>query len=220
MKTPDSVRRCAVTALALLFVLPLAGCGGSDESAAPPPAPPPPALPPLAAASSLDDNRQIGDLFWPDGDTATGAQGQVVEGLSCGATVTTYHVHAHLSIFLDGRALAIPANIGIIAATATQAACTYFVHTHDRSGKVHLEGPAPATFTLGQFSAIWGQPLSSDNVAGLTGRPVAIYISDNGGAVTQYTGDPAAIELTSHREITIQVGAPIAQVPNYTWTGS
>jgi hypothetical protein len=38
--------------------------------------------------------------------------------------------------------------------------------------------------------------------------------------VTENTGDWSAIELTSHRTITIQVGTDIAEVPNITWSGS
>jgi hypothetical protein len=74
-------------------------------------------------------------------------------------------------------------------------------------------------FTLGQLFSIWGQPLSSSDVAGLTGMPVVVYVTDN-GTVTQNTGDWSAIELRSHRLITIQVGTAITQIPNYTWTGN
>jgi hypothetical protein len=210
-------RRSALAALALLFVLP--GCGGSDD-AAPTSSPAiAPAIPPLALPSALDDNRQIGEVFWPNGATATGGNGQPVGGLACGAVDTTFHVHAHLSIFLNGRALAIPANVGIVAATPERGACVYLLHTHDLSGKLHLEGPAPTTYTLGQFFAVWGQTLSRNDVAGITSLPVVIYVTDNNRDVAVFTGDPAAIELKSHREITIQIGSPIAQIPNYTWSG-
>ena len=44
------------------------------------------------------------------------------------------------------------------------------------------------------------------------------HVVDN-GVVTENTGDWSAIELTSHRTITIQVGTDIAEVPNVTWSG-
>jgi hypothetical protein len=94
----------------------------------------------------------------------------------------------------------------------------YTLHTHDHSGKLHVEAAAPATFTLGQIFRIWGQPLGPDNVAGLTGKPIVVYVTDNNGVVTEATGDWNDIELLSHREITIQVGTPITEIPNYTWT--
>ena len=32
------------------------------------------------------------------------------------------------------------------------------------------------------------------------------------------TRDGHAIELKSHREITIQIGTPITEIPNFTWS--
>ena len=175
-------------------------------------------LPPLSTTPiSLDDRHQVGDSHWPDGDSADGGQGQPVAGLKCDVTSEAYHLHSHLSIYLDDRALAIPSNIGIVQISSTSH-CNYTVHTHDSSGIVHVEAPAAGTFTLGQFFALWGQPLSFDNVAGNPGMPVVVYVTDN-NLVTQYTGDLAAIELLSHREITIQIGTPISEIPYYTWTG-
>jgi hypothetical protein len=45
-----------------------------------------------------------------------------------------------------------------------------------------------------------------------------VYVTDNNGVVTLAAGDWKEIELLSHREITIQVGTPIDQIPNYTWS--
>ena len=184
----------------------------------PTPPPPAPVLPPLAPVIvDLNDNHQVGIRHWPDGDTATGAQGQPVGTFECFPTMPdTYHVHTHLSIFLDGVALAVPADVGIVGEN-TPTECFYPVHTHDRSGKIHIEAAAPGLFTLGQFFAIWGQPLGPDNVAGLTGKPIVIYVTDQNGVVTQAAGNWGGLELLSHREITIQVGPPVAEIPNYTW---
>jgi len=104
---------------------------------APTPAPTPqpaPVLPPLAPVIvDLNDNHQVGIRHWPDGDTATGAQGQPIGTFECFPTMPdTYHVHTHLSIFLDGVALAVPADVGIVGEN-TPTECFYPVHTHDRS---------------------------------------------------------------------------------------
>jgi len=192
---------------------------------APAPAPsPPPApattVPPLSpVVIDLNDNHRVGIKQWPDGDTDVGAHGEVVDGLECFPgehPSQNYHVHSHLSIFLDGVGLSVPADIGIVQLTPTTE-CSYTTHTHDHSGKLHIEAAAPATFTLGTFFKIWGEPLGPDNVAGLTGKPIVVYVTDNNGVVTEATGDWHAIELISHREITIQVGTPITEIPNYTW---
>lgn len=142
----------------------------------------------------------------------------------------TYHVHAHLSIFLDGQQLAIPAAIGIKNPTfqskaewpdgfAVYGDCHYSMHTHDTSGKLHLEAPAATTFTLGQVFQLWGQPLSYSNIAGITGYPVVVYVND-GTHLRRYSGDLDAIELAPDREITIQIGAPLQQIPTYDWANS
>ena len=169
---------------------------------------------------NLDDNHQVGVGYWPDHDTATGGQGQQVGKYVCWPTwpPETYHVHSHLSIFLDGQALAIPDDIGVVRTPGTNNYCYYTLHTHDRSGKLHVEAPAPEFYTLGDLFQIWGQPLQSDNLAGITGKPIVIYITDQNGVVTLADGDWKNIELLSHREITIQVGTKIAEIPNYFWS--
>ncbi|MEO8019323.1 MAG: hypothetical protein ABI769_16050, partial [Pseudomonadota bacterium] len=189
---------------------------------APAPAPAPiSTVPPLSATIvSLSDNHAVGVAHWSDGNTATGASGQPIGALECLATMPeNYHVHSHLSIFLDGVALAVPAELGIVQTTPTTE-CFYSIHTHDKSGKLHIEAAAPGTFTLGQLFTIWGQPLDSTNVAGLTGMPVRVFVTDNNGIVTESTSNWGDIELTSHREVTIQVGTAIAEVPNFTWNGN
>jgi predicted small lipoprotein YifL len=211
----------------------LTGCGGGGSSDTPPaqanepppapPPPPPPAPDPVPPLSSvvvnLDDNHAVGAVHWSDGNTAAGGQGQVVQGLEClPSMIETYHVHTHVSIFLDGVALAFPADIGI-APLQPSGRCFYSIHTHDLSGKIHVEGPAPGTFTLGQLFAIWGQPLETTDVAGLTGKPIVVYSTEQ-STVTRVSGDWKAIELTSHKEITIQIGTPIAEIPNFTWSAN
>lgn len=106
--------------------------------------------------------------------------------------------------------LAIPERIGLVSG------CTYDLHTHDATGIIHVESPAYKRFTLGQLFAVWGQPLTYSNVAGITGMPVKIYVND-GSDLREHTGDPGDIELTSRRSITIVVGTPVATIPSYTW---
>jgi hypothetical protein len=167
---------------------------------------------------SITDNHQIGVDHWSAGDTATGAQGQTMQGLDCLVSMPeTYHVHTHVSIFLNGEALSVPQEIGIVPQGTGE--CFYSIHTHDRSGKIHIEAAAAGTFTLGQLFAIWGQPLTNTNIAGMTGLPVSVYVTDN-GVVTEATDNWTAIELKSHREITIAVGTPITEIPNITWNGN
>lgn len=217
MTTDDRDRLAIIrTRLTPLFLFALAACGGGGGGGSPAPAPTP-ALPTIAAAVDLNDNHQVGTSFWPNGDTVNGGQGATVEGIPCGPLVETYHIHSHLSVIVNGQARSIPASIGIVDNGTTD--CHYQLHTHDLSGKLHVEAPAAATFTLGQLFSIWGQPLTRDNVAGITGLPVEVFITE-GGTVTRYSGDPKEIELKSHRHIAIQIGSDIAQVPFFTWSAN
>ncbi|HEX5046102.1 MAG TPA: hypothetical protein VFX89_03195 [Gammaproteobacteria bacterium] len=165
------------------------------------------------------DGQTIGDQHWADGDTTDGGTGQDVMGLSCGNMAENYHVHFHLSIILNGGALTVPSHIGIVETSATSE-CFYSLHTHDASGKIHVEAPAERVFTLGQLFAIWGQPLARDNVAGMPGLPVKAYVVESGDtAATEYTGELAALELGSHRDVTLQIGTPVSAIPTFTWIG-
>jgi hypothetical protein len=151
----------------------------------------------------------FGVPVWPNGNAAAGGQGAPIADVNC-AKSEEYHIHSHLTIIRDGQPLAIPANAGIVPG------CTYDLHTHDSTGIIHVESPAPRRFTLGQFFAVWGQPLSLSNVAGLTGQPIAVYINDAGN-FRQYTGDPREIEFAAHREITFVVGAAPSEIPAFVW---
>jgi hypothetical protein len=190
----------------------LTACGGGGGGAAPAPATPAPAvtvMPVLAGpAVALGSGATIGTVTWPDGNAAAGGHGATVGGVNCLVT-EEYHIHAHLSILKDGQALAVPARIGLDG-------CAYELHTHDASGVIHVETSAYRPFTLGQFFAVWGQPLTTSNVAGITGLPVKVYTSD-GSSVSEYTGDPASLVMSNHQAITIVLGAVPKQLPTYTW---
>lgn len=219
-----------------LLAVSLVGCGGGGGGSSPPPAssPPPPTVPPpppppsesedpLPPVSSsvidISSNPRVGVAHWEEGSTSSGGQGQEVAGLAClDVMPEDYHVHTHLSIFLNGESLSVPEDIGIYRFEADNN-CYYTIHTHDHSGKLHVEAAAPGTFTLGQFFAVWGQSLTSDDLAGLTGMPVEVFVTDEGVAVRVDEEDWGDIELASHREITIQVGTEIEEIPQYTWNG-
>ena len=58
-------------------------------------------------------------------------------------------------------------------------------------------------------------------MASSTGMPAqAIYIVESDGTAAEYTGDPRQLELTSHRQVTIDIGRALTQIPTFTWTGT
>jgi hypothetical protein len=231
-----------VSPIALLLVcagVPSCGGGGGGESPAPAPTPvptpaptptptpaptptppPPGGIPPLAQPpiDISGDSNTVGADFWGTNSNANGGKGATIDGASCGQDGLLFHVHTHVSVALNGGLLTIPARLGFVPATPTFGGCIYQIHTHDGSGRLHIVAPAPVNFNLGTFFKIWGQPLTTTNVAGITATPIVFYVTDN-GVTTLFTGDPATIELRSHREITIQIGTPLNAIPNYTWTG-
>ncbi|MBI2048729.1 MAG: hypothetical protein HYT30_02270 [Parcubacteria group bacterium] len=69
-----------------------------------------------------------------------------------GHTNMALHQHSDLVITVDGVPEGIPTNIGV------SADCMSEVHTHDGTGKVHVEAAqAGVTHTLGDFLAVWGK---------------------------------------------------------------
>ena len=54
--------------------------------------------------------------------------------------------------------------------------CFYWLHTHAEDGIIHVESPSTTeTFTLGQFFAEWGIPLSSTQVGPATGKLTVFF---------------------------------------------
>lgn len=130
-----------------------------------------------------------------------------VSGVGCLGTIN-YHRHSLVSIYKEGVRLGLPDNVG-------RSGCTYELHTHDIIGMVHMEADVPKRFTLGQFFALWGQPLGVNGTAGLAG-PVRFYLIQN-EQLTPYAGDPATLELLPGREVVIISGAAPAVLPKYRW---
>jgi hypothetical protein len=165
----------------------------------------------------------IGAVTWPNGPVGPAAAGQVVDGLPCGIQHGNigYHIHVHLSIYLNGTRLRVPADVGIGGANLPAPLCMYALHTHDATGIIHVENPVPRRFTLGQFFMLWGQPLSDSNVAGQTGLPVVAWIvdrnSDNQLSLSRHVGDLNEIEMQPRRNIVLQLGAPLTQIQTYRY---
>jgi hypothetical protein len=175
------------------------------------------AVPTLAAKFPIADGTALGTQQWPAGSTGSGGTGQAIAGLSCTVPGSSYN-YAHVSIYQDGKLLTLPSNIGAVEPTLTlQTGCVYPVHTVDNTGKIRTAANPSSPYTLGQFFAVWGQTLSNTNVAGLTSSMVTTYVND-GGTLTQYSGNLSDLALVPNREVTIMLGSPLAQIPTYAWS--
>jgi hypothetical protein len=114
-----------------------------------------------------------------------------------------YHVHARLQVIIEGQPAPIPANIGV-----KPGECIYWLHTHTDDGLIHVEAPSEAEYTLGQFFAIWGEPLSSTQILDkTTDAEHTMRVTVNGSL---FDGDPTQITLTDQKLIVIEYGPPFA----------
>jgi hypothetical protein len=136
-----------------------------------------------------------------------------VDGIQCNTSEQTiFHVHTHLTIFVDGVARQIPYGIGITPPRRAQrtpegvfltgGTCFYWLHTHAADGIIHIESPVQRSYTLGDFFDIWGQPLGRERVGPATGKVTALYDRK------VYLGNPRDIPLGNHVQIQLDVGAP------------
>jgi hypothetical protein len=146
-----------------------------------------------------------------------------------------FHVHSHLDVFVNGKAVQVPAGIGInihdpavhheVLGDGTDAyggidppceqPCVSPLHTHDVSGVLHTESQGSEPNRLGQFFTEWNVKLDGNCVGGYCKPEASILVYVDGA---QYGGNPAEIELTDRKEIAIVVGTPPAKIPSsYGW---
>jgi hypothetical protein len=116
------------------------------------------------------------------------------------------HTHEHLDLYLNGRHVAVPANVGIGSNPRYYSP----LHTHDRTGILHVESPTNTTYTLGQFFGVWGVRLTSTCVGTYCtrgNRALRAFVDGK-----PFAGDPAQIPLRRHEEIVLAYGTR-AQLP-------
>lgn len=67
------------------------------------------------------------------------------------------HDHSMLAIYINGEQREIPTNLGINTEICNQEGGNmHTVHTHDASGRLHIETAADVDMPLGVFFDIWG----------------------------------------------------------------
>ncbi|HEX4087391.1 MAG TPA: hypothetical protein VHZ33_01680 [Trebonia sp.] len=154
--------------------------------------------------------------------TSAATTGQAVDGISCQTSEqTVFHIHTHLTIFVNGQPRQVPPAIGIPNGVAEQTAtgpfidsgtCFYWLHTHAADGIIHIESPVQRTYTLGEFFDEWGQTLGPDQVGPAKGKVTAIV---NGKV---FTGNPRDIPLGSHENLQLDVGTPLIAPETIDWS--
>jgi hypothetical protein len=118
-----------------------------------------------------------------------------------GQSDTAFHIHVLLRIFIDGRFVPVPAQIGIDPQSRFLAP----LHTHDAGGIVHIEADRPFPFTLGQLFTIWGVRFTDTRIGGYAdhgARRLRVFV--NGRSVAH----PSAHILRAHDRIVVGYGPP------------
>lgn len=116
------------------------------------------------------------------------------------------HIHQHLAVFVEGRPVDVPGNIGIDPGQKFISA----LHTHDDTGILHVESPTATSYSLGRFFAVWGLRLDRRCVGGLcAGGEKRLQAWVGGKPVA---ADPTRIVLAEHQVIVLAYGTP-AQDP-------
>lgn len=145
------------------------------------------------------------------------AAGQTINNIRCDqGEQLAVHYHAHVDLIYKGQPVEIPAQTGINGTS-----CFYWLHTHQTTGIIHIEAPqadASRQFTLGDFFAIWNQPLSTKQMATLqVGSSEQLKAWVNG---QPYTGNPAKIVLKSHEQVVLEIGPAFVDPPTFDWTSA
>ena len=215
-----SPRRAAALSLAVAALLLLAGCGGSDDDASATATTTTPTTAAVELGPAFDDIAELPGALktpppWPANSDelqqrlrAIGLQPLTEEG-------QVVHIHQHLDIFVEGEPAQVPGDLGIGDGFISD------LHTHASypPGVIHVESPTNTRFTLGQFFAVWGVPLSATCIGSLceeANKQLKAWV--NGRRVS---ADPTRIVLEEHQQIVLAYGTA-AQEPkpvpaSYAW---
>jgi hypothetical protein len=147
---------------------------------------------------------------WPANTTDLRDRLRLIGLPALGQGGTVQHTHEHLDIYVDGKKVQVPPDIGIGTTFLSP------LHTHDPavtttsdSATIHVESPTQKTYTLGEFFDVWGVRLTSTCLGSYcTGGGKSLQAYVNGKLMT----DPRAIPLKEHEEIVLAYGTP-SQVP-------
>ena len=171
-----------------------------------------------ASASSAVVPTPIGPgaLYHPGPRGPLLAPGRAIAGNSCSGAGER-RVGAHLELFARGLVVLVPAGIGTApplhsgGGIKVSGGCSYPVRTREPTGVIEVVPGSGST--LGNFFALWGQPLGSRRLAGFRavgGERVRAWVDGRA-----WPGDPRSIPLLRHREIVLELGRFIPPHASY-----
>jgi hypothetical protein len=213
--------RAAAAPLAVAAMLLLAGCGGSDDDdAADTAGTTTPAAAAVELGPAFDSIASLPGALKTPPPWAANTERLQQRLRAIGLAPLTeegqvLHTHQHLDVFVEGEPVEVPGDLGIGEGFISD------LHTHASypPGIIHVESPTQARFSLGQFFAVWGVPLSATCIGSLCeegDKQLKAWV--NGKPVT---ADPTRIVLEDHQQIVLAYGTE-AQEPDpvpatYDW---
>jgi hypothetical protein len=123
----------------------------------------------------------------------------------------------HLELFARGRAVIVPAGIGIappwrvVRPHVLEGVCSYAARTRTPIGVIEVK--AGSRRTLGELFDIWGQPLGLRRLAGFrtsAREPVRGYVDG-----VRWRGSLRAIPLRRHAAIALELGQYVPPHPTF-----
>jgi hypothetical protein len=159
------------------------------------PAPSPPVATPIA----------VGPRYQLPATTGATRRAAALGTLACRPAKRVLHM-AHVELFVRGRAVLLPAGIGVAPPAPLSAGrvlggrCRYPVSTADPTGVISVNQAGRRT--LGQLFRIWGQPLGNHRLLGFRSHaPLRAFV---GGRA--WHRDVRRIPLRGRSEIVIELG--------------
>ncbi len=204
-------------ALVALVLIALSGCSGKSEPFAT-----------IEYSASAAPIPRSGEPPWPrPDDTITLARRAGIEPDR--KEYLTYHVHAHLDVFVNGEPVTVPAALGIEVQDPgvktfedvgkpteyggieeCSQACIASLHTHSEDGVVHIEAPKRADYRLGQFFELWDMRLTARCVGAYCAprSPIAVFVDGR-----RLRTNPADLVFEEGQEVAIVIGSPPKAIP-------
>jgi hypothetical protein len=181
----------SAVALAAAGVVVVALAAGGTRAAT---GPPPPRAPVV-----LGDLQGLSSAPAPWGaEYGSLAQRLSVLGLPPASDVN-YHVHALLHVYVDGRVVTVPANLGISPGGEAFSS----LHTHDTTGVLHLEATRPFAFRLSDVFAVWGVAFGRDRLGAYRDRGAErLWVYANGRPVEE----PVRYVIRRHDNVVVAFG--------------
>lgn len=130
-----------------------------------------------------------------------------ISGIPCDSAQNAYHIHVHLTIYINGKLVTIPKNIG----SASDGSCLYWMHTNTSDGIIHIEAPQKqSNLALDDFLTIWHDGFAKLNFPQELTQTTGWKIFINGQPFKGNVTSPINTEvpLSSHDIVTLEYGTP------------